>query len=273
MVEQKRTVAVVGLGLIGASLALALKGKYRVWGCSRSPETEELALSRGYIDEVRAIENLRGADCVVICSPLDSVKQAAERVYEAVGNTAIITDAGSVKSMLEGLSGRVVGGHPMAGNEKSGLHAARADLFENAYYCVVPYKNSLPADVEFVKEMASAAGAKPVVLSAKEHDSLAADYSHMPHMCAYAMSLAAIGERVNIAGSGFLDSTRIACSNPDFWTEVFRLNRENTLESLGKFTESFEKMKKLLEREDYGALRDMLAAARQKRIELGEKSV
>ena len=87
------------------------------------------------------------------------------------------------------------------------------------------------------------------------------------------MSLAAIGERVNIAGSGFLDSTRIACSNPDFWTEVFRLNRENTLESLGKFTESFEKMKKLLEREDYGALRDMLAAARQKRIELGEKSV
>lgn len=266
-----KKIAVVGLGLIGASLAMSLKrAGYCVCGCSHRHETESYALKLGIIDEIRRVEELRGVDCVIVCTPLNIVESTVKEVYSVVGDSAVITDVGSVKGMLKGICGRIVGGHPMAGNEHSGIHAAQADLFRGATYCVVPYDNSRIEDVEFVKNIALAVNAKPVTLSAEEHDSLAADYSHLPHLCAYALSLSAISDKVCIAGGGFTDSTRIACSNPNFWTEVFRLNRSNTLRALNGYTDTLEKMKTFLEKGDYDALCGLLTEAQVKRKALGD---
>ena len=144
--RKKQTIAVVGLGLIGASLALALKDTYRIIGCARSRETEAYALSHGIVDEICPVRDMRGADCVIACTPLWVLRQTVQEVYDAVGDTAIITDVGSVKELLKGLPGRLVGGHPMAGTEHSGIEACKRHLFENATYCVVPYENSREKD-------------------------------------------------------------------------------------------------------------------------------
>ena len=270
-IKMKKTVAIVGLGLIGGSLALALKDKFTVWGCSRKRATEEYALECGMIDEIRGTDNLRGADCVIACTPLKVLRDTVKEIYSAVGDSALITDVGSVKGMLEGLPGRLVGGHPMAGNERSGIEAAENGLFRGAYYCIVPYKNSCDEDVEFVTQIAKTVESIPVTLSPEEHDRLAARYSHAPHMCAYALSESMIDDSATIAGSGFSDSTRIALSDADFWTEVFKLNRRNTLDALDGYMLELGKMKKLLENEDYDALKVELNKARNKRIGLGDK--
>lgn len=271
--QQKQVVAIVGLGLIGASLALALRGKYRVAGCSRSRATERYALERGIVDEIRPVDRLKGVSCVVVCTPLSALRDTVKQVYDVVGDESIITDVGSVKGLLCGLPGRIVGGHPMAGTEHSGINAAKRHLFENAVYCVVPYPQSRSQDVEFVKELARAAKAKPLEISAEKHDRLVAYYSHMPHMAAYALSGTAIGEDVSIAGSGFMDSTRVACSDPDFWTEVFRLNRDNTLSALDGYISVLNDMRGMLADNDYSALNSALADACSRRKTLAAARV
>lgn len=266
--EKKQSVAIVGLGLIGASLALALRDKYHIVGCSRSRKTEEYALSRGMAHEICPIDKLRGVDCVVVCTPLWVLKDTVKAVYESVGDSAIITDVGSVKGILKGMPGRIVGGHPMAGTEHSGIEAAKEHLFENACYCIVPYENSANKDVEFVTEIARAVRAKPILLTCEEHDRLAADFSHMPHAAAYALAETSVGDNVSIAGSGFMDCTRIAGSDPDFWTEVFKLNRDNVLCSLNSYMSELNKMRKLMEKGDYDALKEILKSAQSKRNKL-----
>ena len=264
------TVGVVGLGLIGASLAMALRSKYRVLGCSRSRDTERYALENGMIDGIASLADMRGAaDCVAVCSPLWTLCDMVRAVYEAVGDSAVITDVGSVKGVLEGLPGRIVGGHPMAGNEHSGIRAAKKNLFAGATYCVVPYENSREEDIRFVERLACDAGARPMLLSATEHDRLAASFSHLPHMAAYALAEAALraGDG-NIAGGGFYDSTRIAGSDPAFWTEVFRCNRANVLDAVDGYLNELTQLRDLLAREEYGALQERLAQAQYKRRRL-----
>ncbi|MDE6399019.1 MAG: prephenate dehydrogenase/arogenate dehydrogenase family protein [Clostridiales bacterium] len=265
--ENRPVIGVVGLGLIGASLCMALRGKYRVAGCSRRRETEAYALQKGMIDEIVAVRDMRGAvDCVVVCSPLWTLCDTVREVYDAVGDSAIITDVGSVKGVLQGLPGRIVGGHPMAGNEHSGIRAAKRNLFAGATYCVVPYENSREEDIRFVERLARDAGANPLLLSAREHDRLAASFSHLPHMAAYALAEAALRENDGaVAGGGFYDSTRIAASDPAFWTEVFRCNRENVLRAADGYLHELTALRDLLAREEYGALQERLAQAQSKR--------
>lgn len=256
------------MGLIGASLALALRGKYRIVGVDSDKSTCDYALKHGIVEEIRTIESLRGVDCVIVCTPLKVLRDTVLRVYEAVGDGALITDAGSVKGNLLSLPGRIVGGHPMAGTEHSGIAHAKPHLFEHAYYCVVPYENSRSQDVETVCEIARAAGAEPVIISPIEHDEAVAAYSHAPHIAAYALSASAIGESATLAGSGFSDCTRIALSDPDFWAEVCRLNRENTLSALDKYISELNGMREALRGEDYGLLREKMRSANIKRKNL-----
>lgn len=263
--KKTATIGVVGLGLIGASLCMALKDDYRIAGCSRNPDTERYALQHGMIDEIRPLQDMHGVDCVVVCTPIWTLEDTMRAAYDAVGESAILTDVGSVKGVLQGFRGRVVGGHPMAGNEKSGIRAAQRDLFAGATYCVVPYENSREEDVAFVERMATAAGAHPLRLTAQEHDRLASLFSHMPHLAAYALAQSAPVFEANLAGSGFMDSTRIASSDPKFWTEVFRRNRENVLTALDGHIGELTRLRALLESEDYEALQARLDEARQKR--------
>ena len=119
----------------------------------------------------------------------------------------------------------------MAGTEKSGIAAARAHLFENAFYAVVPYENTSEADVKYMCELVRSFGAKPVVMSAAEHDGRASEVSHLPHMIAYALTGYAL-KADGFAGTGFTDTTRIAASDPGLWTDVAFLNRDNLLRDM-----------------------------------------
>ncbi len=263
--KKTETVAIAGLGLIGASLSLALKSRYKIAGCDCDKSTEQYALRRGIIDEIRPIEKFAGVSCVFACTPLSVLADTVRAAVAAVRDTAIVTDVGSVKGLLNGIEGRIVGGHPMAGTEHSGIEAAKPHLFENATYCVVPYENSRPEDVEYVANIARKIKAKPIILTAEEHDRLAAYYSHMPHLAAYALSNSAIDENLSVAGSGFMDSTRIACSDSRFWAEVCRLNGDNVLRALNEYICELSELQALLKLGDYSKLENRLREASEKR--------
>lgn len=262
--KTKHTVAVVGLGLIGGSIALNLKKVCRVIGVESDEETAAYALGNGFVDEVRPLEDIRGADAVLLCTPVETLRSMAARVYSVVGESALISDVGSVKSTLENASGRVVGGHPMAGSEKGGIRASKEHLFENAYYCVVPYAHSREEDVRSVEALARFLRATPVRIGSAEHDRQAAALSHAPHLAAYALCESALHDGAT-PGSGFLDTTRIASGDPAFWTAVCALNRENVLSALSDYAKVLDGYRALLQNEDYEGLRSALERARQKR--------
>ncbi len=267
--DNRESIAIVGLGLIGASLALSLRRKYRIIGCETDEPTRAYALAHGVVDELRPLCDVAGVTAVIVCTPLSVLRETVTAAYDAVGESAVITDVGSVKGILKGLAGRIVGGHPMAGTEHSGIEAAKEHLFENATYCVVPYENSREEDVRFVSSLARAVRAKPLVLSPEAHDEAAANFSHMPHMVAYAL-MAAADDDTRMAGSGFIDSTRIAGSDPVFWTEVLRRNRANVLASLARYERELSTLHALLRQERYDELGAQLHAARKKRLALAD---
>lgn len=256
-----RKIGIIGLGLIGGSLALALKEKYTVVGCSADDKTVSYAVNNHMIHEAAySYKQLIGCSAVFICTPIDVVKKTAEDLFAALGDSVIISDVGSVKGMLSDCSGRVIGGHPMAGTEGSGIEAARERLFENAYYILCDYKGNT-ADLETVKQIVTDAGAKPIVMTPAAHDKLVAKISHLPHMLAYSLVTSAIDGDENIVGSGFMDTTRIASSPPGFWNEVANLNRKNLLEEMDKFSSVFTDL-----RNEIAAGRDITGFLRDAKI-------
>lgn len=266
--EEMKKVGIIGLGLIGGSLGMALKENgYEVLGVDNCSKTLSYALDRGIIDEKGTISDLKGCQIVFLCVPLNKIAQIADEVYSVVGDDAIITDVASVKGVLTNAKGRVVGGHPMAGTEKSGITAAKAHLFENAFYAIVPYKNTRETDLNTITELVKSIKAKPIVMSATSHDERVSKISHLPHLIAYSL-VNSVPLDDGFVGTGFMDSTRIASSDADFWTSVAFLNRENLLSDLTTFSDELEKVKDALERGERENLRALLDKARVKREKL-----
>lgn len=268
-----RKFGVAGLGLIGGSIASALKKQgYRVVGVENDPDVSAFALRNGIVDEIGGIEALRGAETVFVCVPVGRTRETVEKIASVVGNETLVTDVASVKGEMKGVGGRFVGGHPMAGTEKSGIAAARAHLFENAFYAIVPYENTSEADVKYITDLVKSFGAKPVIMTADEHDGRVSEVSHLPHMIAYALAGYAL-KADGFAGTGFLDTTRIAASDPGFWTEVAFLNRENLLEDMRGYEAEFGKYLAALDNGDKEGLKALIAAAKEKREALAQKRV
>lgn len=264
---------VVGLGLIGGSLAMALKssGRYVV-GVENDAWSAEYALKSGMIDEIGNIASLKGCEAVFVCVPVSAVPTVVDEVYAVVGDSAIISDVASVKSVLLGKKGRLVGGHPMAGTEKSGITAARAHLFENAYYVLVKYDGASDADLEYVKDIVLSLKARPVIMTADEHDARASAVSHLPHYLAFALANYALKED-GFTGTGFMDTTRIAASDARFWTSVARLNRKNVLKDFDGYLVELEKIRDAIERGDDEKLYSLLDEASKLRRALTYKRV
>ena len=268
-----RKFGVAGLGLIGGSIAFALKKQgYRVVGVENDPDVSAFALKNGIVDEIGVIADLRGAETVFVCVPVWKTREVVEKIVAELGNDTLVTDVASVKGELKGIVGRFVGGHPMAGTEKSGIAAARAHLFENAFYAVVPYENSSNADVEYLVGLVKSFGAKPVIMTADEHDGRVSEISHLPHVIAYALAGYAL-KADGFVGTGFMDATRIAASDPAFWTEVAFLNRDNLLRDARGYEKEFDKYVAALENGDRKGLYDLIAAAKEKREALANRRV
>ncbi len=268
-----RKIAVVGLGLIGGSIALALKqnGVY-VLGVDSDAQTLAYAKSGNMIDEAVGIDGLNGCEAVFVCVPLHLTRKMVEAVAAVTCGNAIITDVASVKGILKGVNARIVGGHPMAGTEKSGVTAAKSHLFENAFYAIVRYENTREEDIQYVTEIVKAMKAKPVFMTADEHDKRASKVSHLPHMLAYSLVNYSLTED-GFTGSGFMDTTRIAASGEQFWTNVARLNRDNIVSDLSGYIAELTSLKDELDNGDYEAFTARLRSAREKRETLAYNRV
>ncbi len=241
--EIKR-LAVLGVGLIGGSFALALKraGRVaRVVGFGRSRANLEQARSLAVIDEIAASpeQAVAGADCILLAMPVAAMAETFVRIAPHLAANAVLTDAGSTKQDViaaarRGLGGRIgqfVPGHPIAGAEKSGAAAARPGLYDGRNVILTPLPENPSATVAAVADLWRACGARIMEMTAAEHDRIFAAVSHLPHLAAFALvdELAGRPEAevyFRHAGSGFRDFTRIAASSPEMWRDIAMANRE-----------------------------------------------
>jgi prephenate dehydrogenase len=272
--------AVIGVGLIGGSFALALKqaGKVsHVVGVGRSAQNLELARSRGILDSVAPDPRsaARDADVVLVAAP---VAQFASIFAELKECEALITDGGSTKrdviaAARKALGKRIAGfvpAHPVAGAEKSGAAAASAELFRNRRVVLTPLPENDAAAVDKVQELWEACGARTTRLAAEEHDAVLAAVSHLPHVLAYAL-VHDIAERKNAeqlfsyAAGGFRDFTRIASSHPEMWRDICMANRDRILDELARYRGKLGQLEKLLRIADGAALEKLFAEARAAR--------
>ena len=234
------TFGFIGLGLIGGSLAKALKRSNpscRIMAYSRTSATTDLAISEHAIDiccTSVSDPQFAACDCIFLCAPVDTNISALRILKDIVPPDCILTDVGSVKTDIHraaqemGLNGRFIGGHPMTGSEKSGFAHAQAHLFENSYYIITPSAGTVPEKIDWYKKMVTGFGALPIVLNCEQHDYATAAISHLPHLIAAALvntvhDLDSKDEMMKLlAAGGFKDITRIASSSPEMWEQIWK---------------------------------------------------
>jgi len=276
-------VTIVGVGLIGGSLGMALRARglaREVVGVARAPETIVTARDRGAIDRgtVDPAFGVGGAELVVLATPPALVVPMARRVLPHLGRDAILTDVASVKAEIvrsvEALAppgaAAFVGGHPMAGTEGRGIGAAAATLFDRAVYLLTPTERTPRGAVERMSALVRALGAVPVEMEPGEHDQAVARVSHLPYLIAAAlMGVAQPGTpAAGAAGPAFLGATRVAGSPVELWAEICRLNRDAILSALGVFREELARFEGALAS---GTRFDaLLETARQARLRLAD---
>jgi prephenate dehydrogenase len=234
-------VGIVGLGLIGGSIALGLRRRWpsiHVLGVDR-PEVSAAARRLGVLSDTRGeIENLRDVEIVILATPVPQIVADIEAA-DAAGLEATITDVGSTKRVVVGAAKashlRFVGGHPVAGAAQGGLNNARPDLFDGREWLVVPATGQ-PADMERVNAMVRGLGAAPRVIDADSHDRVMAYVSHLPQLLASALMTVAgraVGaDGLTAAGQGFADMTRLAASDTDVWRGIFATNADYVAEAV-----------------------------------------
>ena len=258
-----KRLAVIGVGLIGGSLALGLKkarAVSHVVGVGRNAANLKVAMERGILDSIApdAATAARDADLVLVAAPVGQYPE----IFSALSQTTtLITDAGSTKRDVIAAARKALGrniarfvpGHPIAGAEKSGAAAANAELFRGRRVVLTPLEENSAADILAVEQAWSACGARVSRMQADEHDSVLAAVSHLPHLLAFAL-VHEVADRKNsaelfsFAAGGFRDFTRIASSHPEMWRDICVANRDRLLEEVSRFARKLEQVKALLDR-------------------------
>ncbi len=271
-------VCIVGPGLIGASFGLALKkhGLAReIIGVARSEETRRGAVEIGACDAATAdlIIAATGADLVFLAPPVGQMRAICAQIAQVVAQNAIVTDAGSTKAQIvaqcEPLfqNAHFVGGHPMAGSEKTGPLAARDDLFEGATWILTPTPQSDAAALGKLQGLVASFGAKPLILNAETHDELLAVTSHLPHLTAAALTQVFRTARTKnevapqlIAG-GWRDGTRVAAGSPEMWRDICLANTSAIIGAIDEMNAQLSSVKMALESADSQALLEWFSEA------------
>lgn len=274
---------IIGVGLIGGSLALALKQAdacQEVVGCGRSVDNLKRAVERGAIDhfDTDAAVAVRGADMVVLAVPLGSIASVLRRMRGHLSADTVITDVGSVKGSVVRAAQEVfsmppthfVPAHPIAGGEQTGVEAADPALFIDHRVILTPLDNTNPQAVEKVTEMWEATQAEVVRMDVQQHDAVLAATSHLPHMLAYVLvdTLARLPYEQDVfrfAAGGFRDFTRIASSDPVIWHDICMANREALVKALERFEGELEALKEAIRREDSSFITRVFTHAKQAR--------
>jgi prephenate dehydrogenase len=275
--------AVIGVGLIGGSFALALKraGAVRlVVGVGRTGANLAKALELGVIDEATRDPALAvaGADLVLLAMPVGQMPEIMRRIAGHLAPETVVTDAGSTKRdviaharrHLRGKLARFVPAHPIAGTEKSGATAAFPDLYRGRNVIVAPLPETAPAAVRLVSAAWQACGARVVRLAARDHDATFAAVSHLPHVVAYALVNALARKRnarelFGFSAGGLRDTVRIAGSSPEMWADICMANRDLLLASVRDYQAELERIRRAIARGDAAAVKRMFVRARAAR--------
>lgn len=279
--------AIVGIGLIGSSLARVLRRRgiaERIAGAARSVKTRQTALALGVVDE--AFENpreaVKNADIVFVCTPVGAIAETIGGFMTALKPGAVVTDVGSVKEeiikqTLPLLRPDIhfVPAHPVAGTEKSGPENGFAELFEGRWCILTPLAQTDRPAVSAVRAVWESAGMKVEEMSAARHDKVMALMSHLPHLIAYTIVGTAADletetreDIIKYAAGGFRDFTRIAGSDPVMWRDIFLNNTEAVLDCLQRFSEDLTLLQKAIRQKDGAALQDWFARTRAIRREV-----
>lgn len=272
-------VGIVGLGLIGGSIALDLRSLgYQVFGVSRRQQTCQLALDKGIVD--RASLNLSlmaDAELVILCTPIAAIIPTIERLSPYLAPETIITDVGSVKqSIVESVGtlwSNFVGGHPMAGTADSGIQAAQKHLFVDAPYVITPTETTPIAAIKIVESIAQSLGSQIYFCRPEDHDRAVALISHLPIMVSANLIATCLGESdagildlaQNLASSGFRDTSRVGGGNPELGIMIAQNNYEQLKRSLYQYRHNLDYLIELIETENWQMLAEFLQATKEAR--------
>ena len=278
-----RKITIVGVGLLGGSLGLAIKkrrlAREVVGFVRRAASIAECKKARAVDSCTRDLaEAVAGADLIILCTPLAQMQPLLKEMLPSIKRGAIVTDVGSVKATvvkeLEGLvakaGGHFIGSHPMAGAEKTGVAAARADLFANAMCIVTPTKKSDAAALRRTEQFWKAVGARVMRLTPEVHDELVARSSHLPHVTAATLANLVLNPahpkaQPLLCANGFRDTTRIASGSPEMWRDIALANRKNLSKSLAMFIVDLKKVQAVLAKGDGKAIEKFFSRGKQRR--------
>lgn len=270
-------VAIVGVGLIGGSMALAIKKKRlagEVIGVSRHKKSLLLAKKRGAIDRgSQTLSIIKDADLVILATPLNTILNLAPQISGVIKKECVVTDVGSTKERivlhLEKIFPHYVGSHPLAGSEKRGMINAQAGIFKGSLCILTPTKNTNPEVLTLVKKLWSQLGVRTVLLSPQTHDEILAFISHLPHVIAFSLINLIPKAYLKFASTGLKDTTRIAASDSQLWMDIFLSNRKNMLKTIDLFQENLSRIKSAINKRDGKTLIKILKKAKGKREILG----
>ncbi|MFH1848288.1 MAG: prephenate dehydrogenase [Candidatus Omnitrophota bacterium] len=267
-------VAIVGVGLIGGSIGLALKKNKlakEVIGIGRRPVSLSMAKRVKAVDKCSMdIGAAKDADLIILATPAGKIIPKAKEVFKIAKKGAVVTDAGSVKLEIVKKIGKAapkgiafVGAHPMAGSEKRGPSFARGDLFLNSTCILTKTPGTDPKALKMVKDFWKALGVSNIVVTTPaRHDEIVAQISHMPHAAAVSVCLSASPEALKFASTGFRDVTRIAASDENLWMDIFMMNRKNIIAQLNGYEKNIARIKSLIAKKDARKLLGILKKAR-----------
>ena len=280
---QFRKITIVGVGLLGGSLGLAIRRRKlaaRVVGYVRRAAAVGECRRSGAVDEATRdlAAAVDGADLVVLCTPLAQMRPLVARMLPRLKRGVIVTDVGSVKGSvvreLEALvrkaGGEFVGSHPMAGSEKTGVSAAREDMFENAVCVVTPTRRTVPSTLGKVERFWKAVGGRALRMTPELHDTLVARSSHLPHLAAVTLANLVLDpaqprHQAALCASGFRDTTRIASGSPEMWRDIALANRGNLSRALARFIADLARVRRALDAADARAVAAALRSAKRRR--------
>lgn len=279
MAFQWDTVAIIGVGAIGASLGLGVRQRglaRHVVGATRSETSAQIALERGAVDAIAPdMETAsQNAELIVVCTPVLAIAEHATRCAQAATGEPLITDAGSTKGSLcsnlkDIQQATFVGSHPLAGTHLVGPQAGDGDLLVDRTVIVTPTDTTPQNAVSQVEHFWQSLGARVECMPPERHDELLAASSHLPHAIAALLAASTPANALPYTAKGWQDTTRIAAGSPDLWVQILRDNREHTLSSLRRFGASLEQLVEALERDDASQLMELLIQGKQNRDALG----
>jgi prephenate dehydrogenase len=289
-----KQVAIIGVGLIGGSLGMILRRKAlagHVVGVGRRVENLKTAVALGAIDRYVADpqEGVRGADLVVLATPVDTYERHLHEWSHCLVPGAIVSDVGSVKGTLVERSETAmpagvhfVGAHPIAGKEKTGVAAGSDQLFKGARCILTPTKRTDPAALDRVRQLWEEAGSIVLMMDPHLHDQILGAVSHLPHVAAFALmnALAELRDQqvpsldlVGHSGGGLRDTTRIAASSPEMWRDIFLWNRDNVVSYIDRYVRALEEVKQLIQAGDAAGIEKFLERAKGERDKLTSSSL